>query len=158
MLWHSVVSLVVSIVVPPLVRSDDDSQSSTPHPTSSSRRRAALGGRNDKDEPRWLVLAKRFLPSIPFQWLTLPLLWAVSNAVFSVLLIAGTWTAKGVGSASFVVAAAGFCWAVTNWAPFAIVSCLSLLSKEVVHPGYENSALTFGGVSTMGLPSSESSS
>lgn len=126
MLWHSVVSLVVSIVVPPLVRSDDDSQSSTPHPTSSSRRRAALGGRNDKDEPRWLVLAKRFLPSIPFQWLTLPLLWAVSNAVFSVLLIAGTWTAKGVGSASFVVAAAGFCWAVTNWAPFAILGELIL--------------------------------
>ncbi|KWU47353.1 hypothetical protein RHOSPDRAFT_6124, partial [Rhodotorula sp. JG-1b] len=125
MLWHSVVSLVVSIVVPPLVSSDDNSPASMPHPTPSARRRAAFGGRN-KDAPRWLVIAKRFLPSIPFQWLTLPLLWAVSNAVFSLLLIGGTWTAKSVWSASFVVAAAGFCWAVTNWAPFAILGELIL--------------------------------
>ncbi|GAA5866002.1 hypothetical protein JCM3774_005554 [Rhodotorula dairenensis] len=135
MLWHSVVSLAVSIFVPPLVRTDDV-ESSPQSPSGTTRRRgfgfdherttAAAAEEGANGPWRWLATAKRFLPRIPFEWLTLPLLWAFSNTVFSILLVAGTWTAKTVWSASFVVAAAGFCWAVTNWAPFAILGELIL--------------------------------
>ncbi|GAA5987039.1 hypothetical protein JCM10908_001002 [Rhodotorula pacifica] len=125
MLWHSVVSLVTSIVVPPLVRTDEGKAASSPVGTAS-RRRGGGGLDSRNEEPQWLVVAKRFLPSVPFHWLTLPLLWAVSNGIFSFLLVAGTWIAGSVWSASFVIAAAGFCWAVTNWAPFAILGELIL--------------------------------
>lgn len=61
---------------------------------------------------------------MPIAWLTLPLLWTISNGIFAVLLL-GTWFATSVAGASFIIAAAGFCWAITNWAPFAIVSLRS---------------------------------
>lgn len=125
MLWHSVVSLISSIIIPPLVRTDETSNSSAP------TRRRMPESCVERDLPRWVGVAKALLPKVPFDWLSLPLLWAISNAIFAFLLFGGTWTAHSVFSASCVIAAAGFCWAVTNWAPFAIVS----FSSEVSSPG-----------------------
>lgn len=109
MLWHSVVSLVTSIVLPPLV---------APSVPASKNERG--GGFSSATTSSTLDRLRRFLPRVPFAWLSLPLLWAMSNTLFSVLLLS-TFFAKSVGSASFIVATAGFAWAVTNWAPFAIV-------------------------------------
>ncbi|POY73600.1 hypothetical protein BMF94_3133 [Rhodotorula taiwanensis] len=120
MLWHSVVSLISSIIIPPLVRTDETSNSSAP------TRRRMPESCVERDLPRWVGVAKALLPKVPFDWLSLPLLWAISNAIFAFLLFGGTWTAHSVFSASCVIAAAGFCWAVTNWAPFAILGELIL--------------------------------
>lgn len=116
MLWHSVVSLATSIVLPPLVAAGSSSSSSTS--SSHDRPSSASSSRRPTTSP--LARAKALLPRIPFDWLSLPLLWAISNSLFSVLLFS-TLFATSVGGASFIVAAAGFAWAVTNWAPFALV-------------------------------------
>ena len=112
MLWHSVVSLATSIVLPPLVAAGSGSSSSHDRPSSTSSSR--------RTTTSTLARAKAALPRIPFDWLSLPLLWAISNTLFSVLLFS-TLFATSVAGASFIVAAAGFAWAVTNWAPFALV-------------------------------------
>ncbi|BGP15080.1 hypothetical protein JCM10213_002775 [Rhodosporidiobolus nylandii] len=115
MLWHSVVSLATSILVPPLVEGGGGEKSGN----GMGRDRAYRSGGG-----RWEAV-KRYLPDLPFAWLSLPLLWTISNGVFATLLF-GTWFATSVGGASFVVAAAGFAWAVTNWAPFALLGDLIL--------------------------------
>ncbi|BGP23963.1 hypothetical protein JCM10295v2_002864 [Rhodotorula toruloides] len=128
MLWHSVVSLATSILLPPLVATTPNSTS----PSQGERSRTSYGGRGSSQSP--LEVVKRVLPSIPFTWLSLPLLWAISNAFFAFLLFGGTWMASSVGGASSVIAAAGFSWAVTNWAPFAILGDLILRIGSSPHP------------------------
>ncbi|GAA5855584.1 hypothetical protein JCM9279_002989 [Rhodotorula babjevae] len=123
MLWHSVVSLATSIVLPPLVAAGSTGASSSPHDHSSFTSSRRTGPSSSSS--RLLARAKALLPRIPFDWLSLPLLWAMSNTLFSALLFA-TLFAKSVAGASFIVAAAGFAWAVTNWAPFALLGDLIL--------------------------------
>ncbi|GAA6037771.1 hypothetical protein JCM8097_005026 [Rhodosporidiobolus ruineniae] len=113
MLWHSIISLTTSILVPPLVDGADSEKSASD--TAGSYRRSS------SPSARW----QRFLPTLPFKWLSLPLLWTFSNGVFACLLL-GTWFADSVAGASFILAAAGFSWSITNWAPFAILGDLIL--------------------------------
>ncbi|GAA5961763.1 hypothetical protein JCM21900_000753 [Sporobolomyces salmonicolor] len=115
MFWHSVVSLATSILIPPLIASAVPSFGAdrSPYP------------RNGFADDSRFARFKRYLPVVPFSWLSLPLLWTISSACFSVLLLS-TWFATSVAGASFIVAAAGFSWAVTNWAPFAILGDLIL--------------------------------
>ncbi|BGP39227.1 hypothetical protein JCM10449v2_003165 [Rhodotorula kratochvilovae] len=114
MLWHSVVSLATSIIIPPLVAPNNPSSHDR---SSSSYRYSTSLSAFDR--------VKRFLPHLPFTWLSLPLLWAISNIVFSLLLF-GTYFATSVSSATFILATTGFAWGVTNWAPFAILGDLIL--------------------------------
>ncbi|GAA5990989.1 hypothetical protein JCM11641_007730 [Rhodosporidiobolus odoratus] len=116
MLWHSIVSLSTSILLPPLVAGAGGEESQR-----GRDRSYRFDGGNDGR----LEVLKRMMPALPLQWLSLPLLWTFSNAVFATLLFS-TWFATSVGGASFVVAAAGFAWSVTNWAPFAILGDLIL--------------------------------
>ncbi|EGU12923.1 hypothetical protein RTG_00964 [Rhodotorula toruloides ATCC 204091] len=127
MLWHSVVSLATSILLPPLVATASSS-SATPQ---NDRSRSPYGGRSSSSP---LDVIKRALPSVPFTWLSLPLLWAISNGFFAFLLFGGTWMVSSVGGASFIIAAAGFSWAVTNWAPFALLGELILRIGSSPHP------------------------
>ncbi|GJN89623.1 hypothetical protein Rhopal_002610-T1 [Rhodotorula paludigena] len=115
MLFQSVVSLATSIILPPFVANNDIHAS-----PASSRDAHQPFSRLGKEG--W----KRFVPDLPLDWLSLPLLWAISNSVFSGLLFFGTWIAGTVWSSSFIIAASGFAWAVTNWAPFAILGDLIL--------------------------------
>lgn len=113
MLFHSIVALVTSIFLPALVApfSETSSQATTdPY-------------RQPPFPSAWNDFVKRiepFTPKLPLSWLSLSLLWTLSNGIFSTLLLA-TWFATSVGGASTIIAMAGFCWAVTNWAPFALV-------------------------------------
>ncbi|GAA5886641.1 hypothetical protein JCM5296_005357 [Sporobolomyces johnsonii] len=115
MFWHSVVSLATSILIPPLIASAVPSFGGDRSPYS----------RNGFGDDSRFARFKQYLPGIPFSWLSLPLLWTISSACFSLLLLS-TWFATSVAGASFIVAAAGFSWAVTNWAPFAILGDLIL--------------------------------
>ncbi|GAA5822156.1 hypothetical protein JCM11251_004876 [Rhodosporidiobolus azoricus] len=114
MLWHSVVSLVTSILIPPLVDSGDGKTND-----GRGRYRSRGGG-----HPQWEQV-KRYLPSLPFTWLSLPLLWTLSNFLFASLLFS-TWFASSVAGATVVLATMGFAWSITNWAPFAILGELIL--------------------------------
>lgn len=107
MLFHAIISLATSLLLPPLVVESGSSDVKAPYTNSAT----------------WFDTVRARLPTLPFDWLTLPRLWTFSNAMFGSLLFLGTYLSRdSVGWASAVLAAAGFCWAVTNWAPFAIVS------------------------------------
>lgn len=119
MLFHSIVSLSTSILLPPFIAGSGSSPSSS-KPNSPYVRSSTGFGQGETLTER----IKSMLPTMPVVWLSLPLLWTISNALFATLLL-GTWFATSVFGASFIVAAAGFSWAVTNWAPFAIVRIVS---------------------------------
>ncbi|GAA5916357.1 hypothetical protein JCM8208_005313, partial [Rhodotorula glutinis] len=131
MLWHSVVSLATSIVLPPLVAASAGASSSPQHDRPSSRRgpTTTTTTTSSSSSSSLLARAKSLLPhlsvALPLPWLSLPLLWALSNTLFSLLLFA-TLFARSVEAASAIVAMAGFAWAVTNWAPFALLGDLIL--------------------------------
>ncbi|OAX38849.1 MFS general substrate transporter [Rhizopogon vinicolor AM-OR11-026] len=48
-------------------------------------------------------------------------LWAFSHFLF-VLCMAGTFVVSSVGSATFIMSVTGFCWAITQWAPFSLLA------------------------------------
>lgn len=106
MLFNSVVSLATSVVFPLLIAPDFHA-SNPPVPAY----------RATPDQPAFIQFLQRHLP---LSWLSLSLLWTISNGWFAILLFS-TYFATSVSSASTVVALAGFSWAVSNWAPFAIV-------------------------------------
>ncbi|KAK4056571.1 hypothetical protein OIO90_002419 [Microbotryomycetes sp. JL221] len=108
MFFHALVSLLTSIVMPPLISTTDSRSFKVPSTTS-----ARFG---------WLEKLKH---DVAIPWLTLPVLWLTSNALFAVALLS-TWFTTSVTGASFLIALVGVCWAVTQWAPFAILGDLIL--------------------------------
>lgn len=120
MLLHSLASLFASIIVPLIVAPSIPFESS--RCDSSARRSRAHSFKRR---------IKRWLPCGQISWLTLELVWTFSNACFALLLFA-TWLASSVSFASVIVALMGFCWCITNWAPFSLVRLL--LSKPFAKP------------------------
>ncbi|KAM0755996.1 hypothetical protein T439DRAFT_283163 [Meredithblackwellia eburnea MCA 4105] len=121
MFFHSLLALATSVVLPPLV--------APMVPTPTDRQRDYLRSAQSSlsaQLPSFLRSFLRNLPHIPFSWLSLPLLWTISNGTFAILLLSSYFAKRSVAGASAIIAGTGFCWSVTNWAPFAIVSHLSV--------------------------------
>lgn len=117
MLYHSIVSLATSIILPALVASSAGSDSGVISTYLRSASPSASTPVNNSLSSRFA----RLRPRIPLPWLSLSLLWTFSNGAFAVLLLS-TYFATTVAGASVIIAGTGFAWGVTNWAPFAIVS------------------------------------
>ncbi|KAL4076685.1 major facilitator superfamily domain-containing protein [Scleroderma yunnanense] len=66
-------------------------------------------------------------------------LWAISHAVF-VACMGATYFTTSVSGATFVMALTGFCWAITQWAPFALLA-EAILSHHSATPARTNTAL-----------------
>ncbi|KAI5475906.1 MFS transporter, sucrose transport protein [Pseudohyphozyma bogoriensis] len=118
--WHSVTALGTSILVPPFVSPsipESTSRFNTPVLRSSGTPNAGNSSFLDKALDR--------LPHLPIPWLSLPLVWTISNGIFATLLIS-TYLATSVGGASFIIAFTGVCFAVSNWAPFSLLGDLIL--------------------------------
>lgn len=115
MLFHALISFSTSVILPPFIATDD--------PTEPPRATGGMdaGWGHVRDRAWWHAL----VPELPLPWLSLSLLWTFSNGLFGVLMLS-TWFAGGVGSATAIIAGAGFCWSITNWAPFAILGDLIL--------------------------------
>ncbi|KAK4055714.1 hypothetical protein OIV83_000260 [Microbotryomycetes sp. JL201] len=108
MFFHALVSLLASVVMPPLITTPESKAFRQPTTTSS----------------RFMWL-DRLKADVKVPWLTLPILWMLSNGLFALALLS-TYFSTSVFSASFIVALVGVCWAVTQWAPFAILGDLIL--------------------------------
>ncbi|SCV70975.1 BQ2448_3737 [Microbotryum intermedium] len=129
MLFHSIVALTTSILLPPFVASSAASFSSPP-----PQLRHPPGGSSFLD--RLTTTWRRFAPTLPLPWLSLPLLWTLSNGLFGILLLS-TYLSSSVFGASFIIAAVGFCGAITQWAPFALLGELILslgANSTSLHP------------------------
>ncbi|KDE07787.1 hypothetical protein MVLG_01886 [Microbotryum lychnidis-dioicae p1A1 Lamole] len=143
MLFHSIVALATSILLPPFVASSAASFSSPPprlrHPPNVS---SFL----DRLTKTW----RRFAPTLPLPWLSLPLLWTLSNGLFGILLLS-TYLSSSVFGASLIIAAVGFCGAITQWAPFALLGELIL---SLGATSTSSNPLHFDYASAGGIPTS----
>jgi len=99
MFWSSVLSLITSIVLPLLVTTSKARQNAKPHENAT----------------RSLLI--RLLAKCKFH---LAFLWALSHLIFAISMML-TLAAQTVWSASMLITATGFCWAVTQWAPFSLL-------------------------------------
>lgn len=105
MFLHSIFAFVMSIVLPFFVSS---SASGTRQNGIRKARLSDAHGTyaiNWSDSPFSQFLQR--LPTIPFPWLDLRLLWAVSHAVFAVLMFS-TWIVGSVWSGTLMLTLLGF--------------------------------------------------
>ncbi|KAG9313671.1 hypothetical protein JVU11DRAFT_6016 [Chiua virens] len=93
--YSALVSLIANIVMPSfIVPQRAWHPSSPPRPTQKT----------------WLERVQMHLAS----------LWAFSHFIFA-MCMAATFITSTVSGATFIISATGFCWAVTQWAPFALL-------------------------------------
>ena len=69
----------------------------------------------------WMSKTKRRIPNLEIKWLTMRRAWMISHAVFA-FLTALTFFAHTVTSATIIVSIIGIPWAMTMWAPFALIA------------------------------------
>lgn len=63
----------------------------------------------------------RFLQALQIPWLTLRRAWLLSHLSFALCMLS-TFFISSVGAATTLVGVVGFSWALTLWAPFALIS------------------------------------
>ncbi|KAK7710936.1 hypothetical protein SLS57_008252 [Botryosphaeria dothidea] len=99
----------------------------TPEPTTPLTPTASMSGsgyfalkKQNSSKKNW-NLHLSILDHLQIKWLTLRRAWLLSHIVFAVL----TWSTFFVRSttgATIIIALIGVPWAITNWAPFALIS------------------------------------
>nr|XP_019044996.1 solute carrier family 45, member 1/2/4 [Kwoniella bestiolae CBS 10118]OCF23926.1 solute carrier family 45, member 1/2/4 [Kwoniella bestiolae CBS 10118] len=67
---------------------------------------------------------------IPFKGLTLVKVWWISQFVFAGAM-AASWFVTTVSGAYFVIATTGFCWALSQWAPYSLLGELILIDGTI---------------------------
>ncbi|KAK3716801.1 hypothetical protein LTR37_006151 [Vermiconidia calcicola] len=73
------------------------------------------------------------VPSLEVKWLTLRRAWMLSHALFALLTWA-TFLVSTTTSATILVALIGIPWAMTNWAPFALIAA-EISKREAIRRG-----------------------
>ncbi|KAK7049408.1 hypothetical protein VNI00_006009 [Paramarasmius palmivorus] len=102
-------------------RSGIDGYTHTPGATSSGSFKGLVGRLMSCSVPERLQLH-------------LASLWAVSHAVFAACMC-GTFFTTSVAGATLLIAITGFSWAVTQWAPFALLGEAILTEPAPLHAG-----------------------
>lgn len=69
---------------------------------------------------RWTKISK-IKPRLEIRWLTIPRAWIASHLLTFTILVSTSLT-RSVSNSMFLVSALGVSWAVTQWAPLALVS------------------------------------
>ncbi|WWC71291.1 uncharacterized protein I206_105245 [Kwoniella pini CBS 10737] len=67
---------------------------------------------------------------IPYKGLTLIKVWWISQFVFAGAM-AASWFVTTVSGAYFVIATTGFCWALSQWAPYSLLGELILIDGTI---------------------------
>ncbi|XAO26016.1 hypothetical protein I312_104849 [Cryptococcus bacillisporus CA1280] len=74
--------------------------------------------------------AKKGEWGIPIKGLTLVRVWWISQFVFAAAM-AGSWFVNSVGGAYVIIATTGFCWALSQWAPYSLLGELILIDGSI---------------------------
>ncbi|KAF9219205.1 MFS general substrate transporter [Gyrodon lividus] len=94
--YSALVSLAANIIMPSFVVKHNEFRASSPLHLK---------------QKTWLERVRIHLAS----------LWAVSHLIFA-LCMAATFVTSSVSGATFIMSVTGFCWAITQWAPFALLA------------------------------------
>lgn len=130
MMWHAIVAFVFAVGLPAIVPSDFDSSMPAGSGGGASGTRWNPPRSSDSSlvdamlHSLWRV--RRFLPDLPLRWLSISSLWMYSQVVFSALMLLSLFARNSLFLGTLVIGATGFSWAVSTWAPFALVRPRSL--------------------------------
>jgi len=136
-------SVLLPFIITPSYKPIEESHSSTtpmtpmrPHDGSSAEA-GYFNGANKKSTSRPSIFS-RFWSSIShadfhIPWLTLRRAWLLSHLVFT-LLMAGTFFVHTSTGAIILIGLIGIPWAMTNWAPFALISA-EMSKRDAIRRG-----------------------
>lgn len=105
LLIYAIVSLSTNMLLPFIVAPSYD------QPSLSSR----------SSQKSYSTSTSRFLDKLVIPWLTLRRAWLLSHCVFAACMFS-TLLVRSIGGATAIVGIVGIPWALTLWAPFAIIS------------------------------------
>ena len=114
LVMFSCVTLVCSVVLPPFVRKPDDESKQPAEDEESSR--LGLMWQRTRIPAIFYFIVKKARPVRP----SLIITWAIGHAIFAFAMFCSPFV-HTVGGATFVVGLCGLPWAVTCWAPFALL-------------------------------------
>jgi solute carrier family 45, member 1/2/4 len=110
----SCVTLVCSVILPNFVRQPDDGRK--PHPEDEEPSRLVRIWRQSRIPVFFAFLVKKAYPVRP----PLTIAWAIGHGLFAFAMFCSPFV-HSVSGATFVVGLCGLPWAVTCWAPFALL-------------------------------------
>lgn len=76
---------------------------------------------SDDSQKSYTTLFSRFLDCLVIPWLTLRRAWLISHLIFATCMFS-TLIVRSIGGATALIGIVGISWALTLWAPFAIIS------------------------------------
>jgi solute carrier family 45 protein 1/2/4 len=110
----SCVTLISSVLLPPFVRKPDDSQK--PPPQGEEPSRLAQIWQQTRIPTLFHLLIQKAQPVRP----SLTIAWVIGHGLFAFAMFCAPLV-QSVSGATFVVGLCGLPWAVTCWAPFALL-------------------------------------
>jgi solute carrier family 45, member 1/2/4 len=105
LLIYAIVSLSTNLFLPFLVAPSYD------QPSLSSR----------SSQKSYSTRTSRLLDKLVIPWLTLRRAWLIAHCIFAVCMFS-TLLVRSIGGATAIIGIVGIPWALTLWAPFAIIS------------------------------------
>jgi solute carrier family 45, member 1/2/4 len=106
LLIYAITSLATNILLPFFIAPSYDIQASTSSLNSGKS---------------YTTRATRFLDALVIPWLTLRRAWLCSHLIFATCMFS-TLIVRSIGAATTLIGIVGISWALTLWAPFAIIS------------------------------------
>ncbi|KAI9746322.1 MAG: hypothetical protein M1818_000034 [Claussenomyces sp. TS43310] len=136
MLIYAITSLVANVLLPFIVA-----------PTYQNLVSSGVSAASRSSQKLYTNRTERFLERLVIPWLSLRRTWMLSLLLFGLCLIS-TLLIRSVTAATVLAGIVGVSWAVTTWAPFAIISSeiskrdatrrAQRLSREIIDPGDDN--------------------
>lgn len=105
LLIYAITSLATNVLLPFCVAPSYD------QPSVSSR----------ASQKSYSTRTSRFLDKLVIPWLTLRRAWLLSHCIFAACMFS-TLLVRSIGGATAIIGIVGISWALTLWAPFAIIS------------------------------------
>ncbi|KAH8602387.1 hypothetical protein B0O99DRAFT_138101 [Bisporella sp. PMI_857] len=109
LLIYAIISLATNLLVPFLIQPTYDVAA-----TPSDRSQKSYTTSTER-------FTARFLDSLVIPWLTLRRAWLLAHLIFAGCMFS-TLFVRSVGGATAIIGTVGISWAMTLWAPFAIIS------------------------------------
>ncbi|CAI6333433.1 unnamed protein product [Periconia digitata] len=124
-------SIVLPFIIPPTFEAPDADPATPMTPTTPRSMTGsgyfALNAPGKRPPKTWSGRFSTYIDALQIKSLTLRRSWFVSHIMFAVIM-AMTFIVRSVFTATILVALIGVPWALTNWAPFALIS--SEISKR----------------------------
>lgn len=120
LLVYAITSLATNVLLPFFIAPSYDAPSQQP---SASGQKV------------YTTRMSRFLDALVIPWLTLRRAWLIAHLIFATCMFS-TLIVRSIGAATALIGIVGISWALTLWAPFAIISA-EVSKRDALHRSME---------------------